>query len=265
VYVVRLFSADPVTGIAGERAEVQAWITAERSGVEDTEGVVGWLQRLCRAAVRALPASGVGVSVLSESGGQVTVAASDATSEAIEELQFIVGEGPCLDAFASRRPVLTSNLAGEAMTRWPGYSPTAHDRGVRAVFAFPLQMGAARLGALDVYRDRPGALSTRALHLSLTFAEVAMTALLDAQEDRGGADHPISGGLGELLDDTLDDTLDDRAELWQAQGMVMMQLGVSMPEAMARLRAHAYATDCRLIDVAGDIVARKLRLERDPP
>lgn len=248
-----------MTGIAGGWAEVQALIAAEPHGVEDKAGVVGWLQRLCRAAVRALPARGVGVSVLSESGEQVTVAASDPASEAIEELQFTLGEGPCLDAYAGRRPVLTSNLAGEAMTRWPGYSPTAQARGVRAVFAFPLQIGAARLGALDVYRDRPGALSTRALHLALTFAEVAMAILLDAQERSGAADDPV-GGRGEPLDDPLD----DRAELWQAQGMVMIQLGVSMIEAMARLRAYAYAQDRRLSDVARDVVARKLRLERDP-
>jgi len=54
-----------------------------------------------------------------------------------------------------------------------------------------------------------------------------------------------------------------RAEIDQATGMLTVQLGVPAAEAFARLRAYAYARDRRLADVAGDIVARRLRLHRD--
>ena len=194
--------------------------------------LVGRLQRLCRAARRDLPASGVGVSMVSEAGGLVTAAASSPDSARVEELQFTMGEGPCLAAFASRRPVLVPNLSEAATTTWPGYGPAAHDHGVRAVFAFPLQVGAARLGALDVYRDEPGALSAWALSRALTYADVAMQTVLDAQE-----------AVGETGDSLWTDGDDTHFEVYQAQGMVMIQLGVEPAEALSRMRAYAYAND----------------------
>jgi hypothetical protein len=118
-----------------------------------TGGVVDHLRCVCQAAAEALSASGTGISVLTDDGTRGVYAASDPLSEHVEELQFLLGEGPCLDAFDGRRPVLIADLAGEAMTRWPVYASEAHDRGVRAVFAFPLQIGAARLGVFDVFRD----------------------------------------------------------------------------------------------------------------
>jgi hypothetical protein len=104
-------------------------------------------------------ASGVGLSVMAADGLRGITAASDPASERIEELQFLLGEGPCIDAFATRRPVLVLSLADGATHRWPVYAPAAYADGVRPVFAFPLQVGAALLGVLDVFRARPGSLS----------------------------------------------------------------------------------------------------------
>ena len=91
-------------------------------------------------------------------------------------------EGPCTDAFASGGPVLEAGLGGVGMTRWPMYSNAAYEQGVRAVFAFPLQIGAVRLGVLDVHRRLPGSHPAQELSLALTFADVATTRLLDGQE-----------------------------------------------------------------------------------
>lgn len=217
--------------------------------------MVVWLHRLCAAAVRALPASGAGVSVMSSDGSRGVAAASDPASGLIDELQFTLGEGPCVDAFSSRHPVLEPDLDHSAVNRWPMYWPAVQDRGVRAVFAFPLQVGAARLGVLDVYRREPGALSIPALRQALTFAEVAVTTLLDGQREAVEGEAP----------DGLEQALEYRLELYQAQGMVMIQLGVSLFVAMARLRAYAYAQDRRLSDVAGDVVHRRITLDRHEP
>jgi hypothetical protein len=83
---------------------------------------------------------------------------ASAGSEQVEELQFTVGEGPCIEAFSRRRPVLLPELDVAALARWPAYIPFVHALGVRAIFAFPLQIGAARLGALDVFRAEPAML-----------------------------------------------------------------------------------------------------------
>jgi len=227
--------------------------TQDAAGPPAPDGVVGALRQLCGATVRALSASGAGVSVLAEDGARGVAAASDPASERIEELQFVLGEGPCTDAFASRRPVLVPDLTDGAARRWPAYTPAAHDEGVRAVFAFPLQVGAARLGVLDVFRARPGPLSGEQLRQAFTFADLAVRALLDAQDDA------IPGSAA----DGLDAAIEHSPELFQAQGMVMVQLGVSLAEALVRIRAYTYAENLRLDDVARDIVARRLRFDPD--
>jgi hypothetical protein len=218
-------------------------------------GVVGRLCRLCKAAARTVPASWVGVSMIGEDGMRGVAAASDPACETLEELQFVLGEGPCIDAFASRRTVLEPDLDHGGSTRWLAYAPAAHAQGVRAVFAFPLQVGAARLGVMDVYRDCPGALSDESLAQALTCAEVAVETLLDAQ-GRAVIGQAAAG---------LDDALDSHYVIYQAQGMTMVDLGVPLADALARLRAHAFSQDRPLREVALDIVAGRLRLQPDEP
>jgi hypothetical protein len=237
-----------------QRASVVALIARQPAGWDVGDGVAGFLQRLCAAVVPALAASGAGLSVMADNDVRGLTTASDLATERMDELQFVLGEGPCIDALAGRRPVLVPDLADGQMNRWPAYVPAASEAGARAVFAFPLQIGAGRLGVLDVFRPRPGPLSSDELAKALTFAEVAVTTLLDGQADaRPGA-----------AADGLDEAMANRAEVFQAQGMVMVQLGVPLTEAMARIRAHAYAQNRSLADVARDIVARRLRLDRDP-
>lgn len=241
-----------MTASGDHATAVRTCVADEPVEPDDSPAVVGVLQRLCRAAQRDLPASGVGVSMISKVGGQMMAAASSTSSAMIEELQFALGEGPCLTAFETRRPVLVPDLAHAAKTTWPAYAPAAYQHGVRAVFAFPLQVGVARVGALDVYRDVVGGLSTWTMSRALGYADAAMQTMLQAQQD---------GETGSLLGDTAD----SRFEVYQAQGMVMVQLGITADEALARIRAHAYALDRRLLDVAEDVIARRIVLERDDP
>jgi hypothetical protein len=242
-----------MTNIQGRRAHVMALVSAEPSVLGDPQGTAGGLRRLCSAAVRALPMWGAGLSLMSEGGVRGVAAASDEASERIDELQFTLGEGPCMDAFTSRRPVLEPDLDTGGKSRWPVYSAAVHAEGVRAAFAFPLQVGAARLGVLDLYRTTQGGLSAEELAQALTFADVATSMLLDGQEDASPGQ--AAEGLAEVLE--------YRLELYQAQGMVMVQMGVSLVEALALLRAYAYAHDRDLADVARDVVTRGLRLEQD--
>ncbi|WP_307831088.1 GAF and ANTAR domain-containing protein [Nucisporomicrobium flavum] len=231
---------------------VNRMVADEPARPGDGPGVAGELRRLCSAAGRTLSASGAGVSVLAGDGMRGVAAVSEPAFEPLEELQFSLGEGPCLDAFASRQPVLVPDLSEGAMGRWPGYAPALHDNGVRAVFAFPLQIGAARLGALDVFRNEVGALTAGEFRDALTFADVAVTALLDGQ---------ARAAPGTAADGLDDEVVGHRAELFQAQGMVAVQLGISLADALARLRAYAYAEDKPLGDVARDVVARRVSFD----
>jgi len=241
-----------MSGVDDPFAEIRAMIAGQpHSGEPD--GTAGLLRRICQAAVTTLSASGAGVTVMTGDGVQGVSAASDSDSGRLEELQFTLGEGPCLEAYGSRRPVLVPNLADGALTRWPAYAPAVAQAGVRAVFAFPLQIGAARLGVLDVFRNRTGWLTADELWHAALLADVAVAALLDQQEQTSGDARRAD----------LDDSIDYHAELFQAQGMVMVQLGVSLGEAMARMRAYAYAENRRLSEVAHDVVTRRLRFDPD--
>jgi hypothetical protein len=80
-------------------------------------------------------------------------------------------------------------------------------------------------------------------------------ALLDGDRDRGADRRAATGGAwpGRARPGTF------RAQVHQAAGMISVQLGVSLAEALVRLRARAFAEDRLIAEVAADVVARRLR------
>ena len=191
-------------------------------------------------------------------GGTVLTWGKDETSAALDEAGFTLGEGPGRDCVGAGLPVLVADLS-TAVARWPGFTPAALDLGVHAVFALPLRIGAISVGALPAHRRAPGSLRNGQLVDALALADTLTGLLL-----RRGTDETARAvaegekpGMGRAVPAT------HRFEVHQATGMVSVQLGVSLAEALLRLRAHAYANDRPLNDVAADIVARRLRLE-DP-
>ena len=210
--------------------------------------------RLCEAVTAALPVTGVALSLMTPTGSAGLVAATDERASALEELQFSLGVGPSLLASRSGRPVLEPDLARLPGARWPGFLPAVLDRGVRAIFAFPLQVGAIRVGVLDLYRESPGDLPDQALADALDFADVATMLLLHLQGQN--PDEP-------MLPDRLEAAVHS-PEVHQATGMVMVQAQVGLHEALLLVRARAYADNRTVLDVANDIVGRRLRLDGAP-
>ncbi len=105
---------------------------------------------------------------------------SNEVSALIEELQYSLGEGPCVDAYHQDCPVLEPNLAEPSSPRWLAFAGPAVDAGVRAIFGFPLQVGAVRLGALNSYRDQP-ALTDEQHADALVAADIVAQAILVLQ------------------------------------------------------------------------------------
>jgi GAF domain-containing protein len=180
-----------------------------------------------------------------------SVCNTNPTSALIEELQYTLGEGPCVDAYHQDRPVLEPDLADPATARWLAFTPPAVKAGARAVFGFPLRVGALRLGALNLYCDRPGPLSDDQHADALVLAEVAAQAVLMMQ-----ANAP-SGTLAAELETGGD----FKYVVHQATGMVAAQLNVRVGEAFARLRGFAFANDRSVEQVAEEVVGRRLRFE----
>jgi hypothetical protein len=182
---------------------------------------------------------------------QGAVCTTDKVSKLIEELQFTLGEGPCVDAFQHDRPVLEPDLAQPGSLRWFAFAVPAVAAGVRAVFGFPLQVGAVRLGALNLYRDEAGPMSDEQHADALVMADVSAAAVLMMQ---------ASASPGKLALE-LESGSDFRYVVHQASGMVAVQLDVSIAQAMIRLRGYSFANDRPLTEVAGDVVARRLRFD----
>ncbi|MGW7411375.1 GAF and ANTAR domain-containing protein [Streptomyces sp. NPDC054863] len=172
---------------------------------------------------------------------------------ALEDLQFTLGEGPGTDALRTGRLVLESDLVQVPRERWPGFLPGAEKLGVRAVFSAPLQIGAILVGSLTCHRAEPGPLGGRALADLLVFADALTLTLL------GSAESAAPGSGGWLATDA---TL-YRAEVHQATGMISVRLGVPPAAALVRLRAYAYAAEEPILEVARDVVARRLRFTPD--
>ncbi len=208
------------------------------------------LQYALAACAAAVGAAGCGLSMVGATAAREPVLAVGEPCEELEELQSTLGQGPGADAAAGDGVVLVPDLAaGPAVRRWPVFAPAAVERGVRGMFAFPVAVGAVRVGVLDVYRRDPGALDAAQLTTALAYADAVLVMVLDERGAvRGGPDYRDAGALPER-----------RAEVHQAAGMVSVQLGVQVSEALVRLRAYAYVQERRLADVAADVVARRLR------
>ncbi len=207
-------------------------------------------ERICALCVQMLGVTGAGISMITAAGLSSIVCSTDHVSARIEDLQVTLGVGPCVDAVSRGAPVLVGDLnepGDVSVARWPAFMEGAAEAGVRAVFAFPLRIGAINVGALDLYRDQPGELEPDQLPAALLAADAAALAVLNLES-------PHPAGPNDLDTRTL-----YQPQVHQATGMVQVQLDVSTEEAFLMLRARAFASGRPLTDVAIDVVERRLR------
>jgi hypothetical protein len=231
--------------VAGERRlRILTQLMSGRTGDPET-------RQLCQVCADVTGMTGAGIMLMSDDVPRGSICTTDEVSALIEELQYALGEGPCVDAHRLDRPVLEPDLAQQRTPRWPAFTGPAIEAGVRAVFGFPVQVGAARLGALNLYRDRPGSLTNERHADALVLADVAAETMLLLQ---------ANAPLGELAAE-LEVSADFQYVVHQASGMLAAQLDVSVGQALIRLRAYAFGKGRPLAEVAHDVVARRLRFD----
>jgi len=222
-----------------------------RRGVEAAD-------RLCDACVLLFDIDAAAISLVFDGASSGTLGSSGPPARTYDELQFTLGEGPCLDSVSGRTPVLVADLADPDEARWPIYGPALLSHQIRGVFAMPVLVAGEHVGALDLFRAQPGGLAEDHFAGAIVAAELAGAPLLDVMNDNllAAVNDPESNAWAEL-------NALSRAEVGQATGMLVAQLGVEPAEALVRLRAHAYATGRSSTDVARDILDRRLKLEAD--
>ena len=231
-------------GVAEDRlrrrlAELSAWEGAWSAA---------WL---CAVCPQITGVSGAGIMLMSGDVPRGSVGTSDEVSGLIEELQYTLAEGPCVDAYQQDRVVAEPDLAEPVTRRWVAFTPPVLRAGVRALFGFPLRIGTVRLGALNLYRDRPGPLSGQQHADALGLASMAACWVLEVQAAASSGAVPSQ----------LETDADFRFVVHNAAGMISVQQAITVTDALIRLRAYAFSHDRLLSEVAQDVVDRKLRLE----
>ena len=179
-----------------------------------------------------------------------SVCMADPMTEAVEEVQYALGEGPCVDAFRQQAAVLIPDLAHPELTRWPGFREGALAARARAAFGFPLGIGGVCIGALNLYHDRAGALTAEQGADARAVAHVAARAVLGWQSAATGS-----------VPWQLEEVPAHRAVVHHAAGMMAVQAGVPVDDAFALLRAYAFAEGRRISDVAHDVTSREIRFD----
>lgn len=222
------------------------------SAIETTGDGGDGPQRLCGACVQALPVLRAGI-VLNVSGvGLEVLSASDPVAEEVEWTQVTLGEGPAVEAIATGVPIsLADPGRGD---RWPVFLSEIKKLGVDGIYALPLNIGAIKVGVLDLYPAAGESLSGPDFADALAIAEVLTGVLISI-----GPDGLVPGVLGPWWKQPL-----SSREVHQATGMVMAQLGVDARSAYVRLQAFAFVNGLLINDVAGEVVSRRLRFQPEP-
>ncbi|MGC2654168.1 MAG: GAF and ANTAR domain-containing protein [Mycobacterium sp.] len=211
---------------------------------------------LCEICVEHFNVDAAAISLIFQGVNSGTLGSSGELARTYDELQFTFGEGPCLDSVTQRIPMLVVDLTQEV--RWPAYGAAMLAHNIRAVYAIPIVVAAEFVGALDFFCTQPGQLEGDALTGAGVAAELAGITFLDLLDTdlQAAVSNPDSNAWAEL------DAL-SRAEVSQATGVIVGQLGLEPAEALMRLRAHAYATGLSATDVAREILDRRIQLEAD--
>ena len=205
--------------------------------------------RLVRAAAAVLPVDGVGLGVLDE-GLRLPLATSSESAAIAERLEFTAGCGPGLAATAAGVP---SPATGGLLAReWPIFHDLLVTRTpLRGVLALPLPGRLRGVAGLDLYFEDPTGPTARRT------AEAHLVAGLVARQLDMVSGHPAPLDTGEPRW-LATPAARRRGRVWMAVGMVIAGLQLDAGDALAVLRAHAYATDRTVDDLADDLLARRV-------
>jgi hypothetical protein len=206
---------------------------------------------LCKVAAEITHLSGAGIALASESSVLTSLCTSNDIAGALLDLEMTLQEGPCTDASAGTAIVEEQDLISPTNLRWLVYAPLATSAGARAVFGFPVRIGAVRLGVLSLYCSKQGRLTASQASDGYLMASVVGRAVLAMQ-----AGAPAGALAAELEREVAFDFT-----IHQAAGMVSVQGAMSVGNALVSLRTHAFANSTPLLTLAKRVVAREVIFE----
>ena len=226
-------------------ADELAAVFARANDLLLTEETVSRALELITAAARAaIPgAVGAGVTLVDAAGRKRTAAASDPLVEAADNSQYILEEGPCLQAWASGKPVLVENVRAD--TRWPEWLPAAAALGLGSVVSAPLLAGDSILGAVKVYAREAGTFDAASVALMELFAAQASIFIINVQARESA----------QTLTEMLQDALAGREVIAAARGVLMARYGIDEASAMQQLLTESRRERKPLREISAELVS----------
>jgi GAF domain-containing protein len=201
-------------------------------------------------AVQAIPgADGAGLTMLEDARAQTVVASAEFV-HTVDDVQYGLGEGPCLLAVESRATQTSGSLGGDP--RWPRFGPRVGRMGVHSVLSLPLLLPERVVGAMNVYAHAKNAFDPAAVRTGELFARPAAVAAHNAQVL----------AQSQRLAAQLTEALTSRAVIDQALGVLMSRTGASPDEAFSRLRSMSQAQHLKVADVARNLLDDAVRRAR---
>ena len=219
-------------------------LSAARLGLEDL------LTEVATFAVQAIPgADGAGLTLI-EAGRADTIVKSAPFVREIDDIQYGLGEGPCISAVRERTTMRSGSLGGDP--RWPRFGPRAGRLGVHSGLSLPLVTPDSIVGAINVYAHTKDAFDDEAADLGESFAAPAAIAVQNAQ----------LLAKAKRLAASLQNALSTRAVIDQAVGILMSRAGCTADEAFDRLRQLSQTRNTKLTVVAQSLVDEAVRRAR---
>ncbi|GAB3526292.1 GAF and ANTAR domain-containing protein [Arthrobacter monumenti] len=225
-------------------ADELAAVAARASGfLLDEDTVAAALCLITSTAAESVPgASGSGVTLIDPSGRQSTSAASDPVVEQVDQLQYDLGEGPCLTAWATTSVIRMDDAASES--RWPRWTTAVQTLPLRSSVSVPLSVGTTALGAMKIYSPEPAAFDERSERLLQLLAAQAAILVANVQARRSA----------QRISDNLRENLHSRDIISTAAGILLERDGLTIEEAVSVLMASARREDTALVEVAENLV-----------
>jgi GAF domain-containing protein len=230
--------------------ELAASLTGLSGLLTDQRPLQDTLTQIAAFAVGAIPgAEGAGLTMLDDARPQTVVASADFV-QAVDDIQYGLGEGPCLLAVQTGQTQTSGSLGGEA--RWPRFGPRVGRLGVHSVLSLPLLLSEQVVGALNVYAHAKDAFSTEAVRIGELFAVPAAVSVHNSQVL----------ARSQRLAAQFEQALTSRSTIDQALGVLMARSGATPEQAFESLRSMSQGQHVKLHQVAQTLVDEAVRRAR---
>lgn len=229
-----------------ERQVTRTFVALADTLVDDFD-VADLLHTLVRRCVDLLDVAAAGLTLVDERGSLQVLASSTEQARLLELFQLGIDEGPCVECFESRAPVLVADVAAQA-ARWPRFAAEAARQGFASVHALPMRLRKQIVGALNLFGTKPGELGADDVDLAQGLADTATIGILQERAIR----------RGETLSEQLQTALNSRVTIEQAKGVLAVTGRLSMDDAFTALRGYARSHNLLLGEVAHGLAERKL-------